>query len=354
MKKNSNNLFFLVRLRYSFFVRKTSNITIQKDVLKNSLVSIPGNDQITTDNKQNFDKNDFYLKGIKPGQFLRETKILSPLEVRETLEKGEIQLGKKEILSEINLHSLKKLQLNLSPSTIKNFLQRAKLFVFYKEKGFICYEKDPEKRNRPNVFEVLKHRLGINKVLFIIGRLDYNAEGLILFTDNADVCKAWNDNQDKFSYTYKIKAAGYFDDKVLSNIRKGAIIKGKKCGPFFCEAKRLLSSSNILLMKNNSADMRDIKLILQKNNLRMMKITRTHFGPYVIGNLAKGQLAAVDFETQFNKIYFDFKKELFRSKKEELEKKFHKIEEVKTLEDNVMALNPWVFSSLPSGDKKEF
>lgn len=37
----------------------------------------------------------------------------------------------------------------------------------------------------------------------------------------------------KFDYHYLIKVHGKFDDKKLLAIRRGAVIKGKKMGPFF-------------------------------------------------------------------------------------------------------------------------
>lgn len=41
------------------------------------------------------------------------------------------------------------------------------------------------------------------------------------------------ENQAKFEYQYLIKVFGKFDEKKLLGIRKGAIIKGQKLGPFF-------------------------------------------------------------------------------------------------------------------------
>lgn len=63
--------------------------------------------------------------------------------------------------------------------------------------------------------------------------MDYNAEGLLLFTDSPEMRDAIAANQQKFDYHYLIKVHGKFDDKKLISIRKGATIKGKKMGPFF-------------------------------------------------------------------------------------------------------------------------
>lgn len=63
--------------------------------------------------------------------------------------------------------------------------------------------------------------------------MDYNAEGLLLFASSPEIQEAVVANQARFDYSFLIKVHGRFDDKKLAAIRKGAVIKGKKMGPFF-------------------------------------------------------------------------------------------------------------------------
>ncbi len=90
---------------------------------------------------------------------------------------------------------------------------------------------------------------------------------MLLLTNNQELSKVINESSHFFEYSYEIKVHGRFTEEKLIKIRKGAKIKGKKFGPFYCKVKKYLRRNTKLLMKTNNASMRDIKMILQKNDL---------------------------------------------------------------------------------------
>lgn len=280
------------------------------------------------------------LKPITPGQFLRETKILSRAETRDMLMANQIKTGGIDPLPSSPLKSLSSLYLKSSTQmNTDTLLTHSKLYVFYKPKGFLSTMTDPEKRNRPTMFEYLKHTLSIDKKLYPIGRLDFNAEGIILLTDNEDAAKAWIENENHYDYVYEMKLTGRVDEKKLNEIRKGKVIKGVKCGPYFFEVKKQLKKSVKVLMKNQHADMRDIKLMLQKADLQMMKVKRISVGPYKTEGAEPGGFREVEFSTKQKQQYFFYKKKLLREKIDELEGALEKVKQIRNPQHDFKGLN---------------
>ena len=77
------------------------------------------------------------------------------------------------------------------------------LYALNKPKGNITSKKD--ELNRNTVYDLLPHD---KKHLISIGRLDYNTEGLLLFTNNGDYARHYELPKNKISRTYRVKVYG--------------------------------------------------------------------------------------------------------------------------------------------------
>jgi len=54
-----------------------------------------------------------------------------------------------------------------------------------------------------------------------------------MLTNNATLASVLNNVEKTYEYVYELKVFGRFNDEKLRSIRKGAVIKGVKMGPFF-------------------------------------------------------------------------------------------------------------------------
>lgn len=138
-----------------------------------------------------------------------------------------------------------------------------KLFLFNKPRGLICDWVDPKNLNRPTIFQYIKKVLKDDTTYYCIGKLDFNARGLLLLTNSPEyqhvIEKVANQ---KYQYLYRIKVHGRFTDEKLEKLREGMFIKGKKCGPFICNPKKYLNRNTIILLRSKESHMRDVKLSL--------------------------------------------------------------------------------------------
>ena len=56
---------------------------------------------------------------------------------------------------------------------------------------------------------------------------------MLLLTNNKTLERVVSNIQKEYEYVYELKVSGKFNDEKLLSIRRGAVIKGVKMGPFF-------------------------------------------------------------------------------------------------------------------------
>lgn len=157
-------------------------------------------------------------------------------------------------------------------------------FLLNKPKGYLSTVKDPA--GRPTVMDLLK---GVKWRLYPLGRLDFDAEGLLLLTNDGDL--AYGLSHPKFSIprTYWAKVEGIADEKELIRLKKGVRLADG-------EAKAL---SIRILRKTGRHSWVETVVTEGRNHLvkRMflaighpvLKLKRVGFGPIKLENLSVGQ-----------------------------------------------------------------
>lgn len=79
------------------------------------------------------------------------------------------------------------------------------------------------------------------------------------------------------------------------------------------------------MMKNENYNMRDIKMILQKNDLQVSSIRRVKYGPYTVGTLKPGQISEADVDSKIKSMFFWHKKKILKETQKEMAKKIEMI-----------------------------
>ncbi len=100
-------------------------------------------------------------------------------------------------------------------------------FIMNKPKGYVCTVKDD--KGRKTVMELLPPNIAR---VFPVGRLDYDTEGLLIFTNDGDLTFKLTHPKNEVPKTYLVKTETAISDEGLYNLRNGVIIDGvktKKC-----------------------------------------------------------------------------------------------------------------------------
>lgn len=125
--------------------------------------------------------------------------------------------------------------------------------------------------------------------IYPVGRLDYNSEGLMLFTNDGDFASRITHPRYGIEKEYLVKFKGFLSDELLRKIKEGLFIDGSvhkiKTISFI---KTSLSNSwyRIILTEGKN---RTIRKIGSKVKHPVLKLKRIRIGPVRLGNMRPGE-----------------------------------------------------------------
>lgn len=156
--------------------------------------------------------------------------------------------------------------------------------MMHKPKGYLTTLSDD--RDRKTVMELLPEEY---KFLKPIGRLDYNSEGLLLFTNDGDVAQSVMRPAKKVVKTYLVKVEGEVTTGDIKEMEKGIeTINGEKFLP--CKIKLLETNERKtkLEVQITEGKNREIRKIFDKFGYNVFFLKRISIGSIKLGGLTRG------------------------------------------------------------------
>ena len=163
--------------------------------------------------------------------------------------------------------------------------QEIECVAIYKPIGVIVTRSDENKRQ--TVYSLLPKEM---QNFHYIGRLDYNSEGLLLFTNNPKFARDMENPNNKIPRVYHVKVHGVLDAKKLSRMQKGVIIEGISYRP---EEIRILprtketSTNTWLEITLTTGKNREIRNLCEFFHLQVVKLVRFSYGHFDIKDFPK-------------------------------------------------------------------
>lgn len=168
------------------------------------------------------------------------------------------------------------------------------IWKFYKPRGVITSKKDQQ--NRKTVFDFFKEK---NDRLLYIGRLDYNSEGLLLFTNNGDIARKMELPSTALKRVYRARIFGKLSPDALQKMKLGVTIAGIKYGPVDVRIDRQNSNgyesskspANIwITVTLSEGKNREIRKIMEYFGCTVNKLVRISYGAFKLGDLQPGEV----------------------------------------------------------------
>ena len=164
----------------------------------------------------------------------------------------------------------------------------AQLWRYHKPAGLVVSHKDPE--GRVTVFEKLREQL---PRVVSIGRLDLNTEGLLLLTNDGELARFLELPSTGWIRRYRVRAYGKVDDAILAKIAKGVEIEGVRYGPVEAKIDQVQGDNVWLSFAIKEGKNREVKKLCEYLGLKVNRLIRVSFGPFVLGELARGGIEEV-------------------------------------------------------------
>lgn len=156
--------------------------------------------------------------------------------------------------------------------------------MMHKPKGFLTTLSDD--RERKTVMDLLPNEL---KMLKPIGRLDYNSEGLLLFTNDGDVAQNVMRPAKQVVKTYSVKVEGEVSSGDVCEMEKGVeTVAGEKFLPCKIKVQEIKDRKTKLEVQITEGKNREIRKIFDKFGYNVIFLKRVAIGTIKLGGLTRG------------------------------------------------------------------
>ena len=166
--------------------------------------------------------------------------------------------------------------------------ERPRLWRYHKPAGLVTSHRD--EKGRPTVFDALPQDL---PRLISVGRLDLNSEGLLLLTNDGALARRLELPSTGWLRRYKVRVHGEVELERLAVLEKGITIDGVSYGPIRVSLERQQGSNAWIAMALREGKNREVRRVLEHLGLQVTRLIRLSYGPFQLGNLARGAVDEV-------------------------------------------------------------
>jgi 23S rRNA pseudouridine2605 synthase len=166
-------------------------------------------------------------------------------------------------------------------------------YLFYKPKGVLSTLQDPQ--GRPTIKDFLS-QAQIRQRVFPVGRLDWDAEGLMLLTNDGGLGQTLQHPKFQVPKTYRVKVKGIplFDS--LRRLQEGTWLPSGKKHRAQWEMVKTGPDRSWLLITIREGENHQVKNMCAAIGHPVMAIKRITLGPLSLGRLAPGKLRPLSSE----------------------------------------------------------
>lgn len=159
------------------------------------------------------------------------------------------------------------------------------ILAFYKPKNVLTTLSDPQ--GRPCLGDFIPEHL---RGVFPVGRLDYDASGLLILTNDGDLAHAIHHPSFMVPKTYVVKVRPRAAEEAVRAMEAGVVIDGKKTMPARVRVVHSTPRESILNITLTQGLKNQIKRMASCVGLRVVEIKRTSVGPVTLRGMAPGEM----------------------------------------------------------------
>jgi pseudouridine synthase len=160
--------------------------------------------------------------------------------------------------------------------------------LLHKPKNTVTTLEDPE--GRPTVLSLVKEK---RARLFPVGRLDYDAEGFLLLTNDGDLAHRLSHPSFRIPRTYRVKVKGKPSPEEIRKLSRGISLEDGPTAPCRITFLRETRENAWMEMTLREGRNRQVKRMWEKMGYPVLKLKRVSFAGLALGNLQPGEYRAL-------------------------------------------------------------
>ncbi len=153
--------------------------------------------------------------------------------------------------------------------------KKTAVYALYKPKSCVTTLDDPQGRDT-----IVKYFPNTSARLFPVGRLDYDAEGLILLTNDGDLAQSISHPSKHIWKQYFVKVRGKISNEEVNKLQSGPKIDGKKRQPVKAKILHFVNNKTWMVVSLQEGLKHHLKKMFKGIGYPVQKIKR-----YSIGNI---------------------------------------------------------------------
>lgn len=153
-----------------------------------------------------------------------------------------------------------------------------------KPKGYLSELNDPH--GRPTVAALLP-RVPIR--IFPVGRLDFDSEGLMLFTNHGGIAQVLLHPRYGVPKIYLVKVKGVCSEEDIAVLEQGVPLEEGRTSAAVVKKKGKAEANSWLELTIHEGRKHQVKRMLEAVGHPVVKLTRVQLGPLLLGTLAPGK-----------------------------------------------------------------
>jgi 23S rRNA pseudouridine2605 synthase len=165
-----------------------------------------------------------------------------------------------------------------------NRIEKAVYLLFHKPVKCLTAMDDPE--GRLTVKDFLKR---VKSMVFPVGRLDYNSEGLLILTNDGELANQILHPRHKVPKTYLIKIDGVLADEDIRELERGIRLEDGLTAPAKVRKIKKTRSNSWIEIIIHEGRKRQIRRMLQRVGHPVIKLIRTRINGLELGDLKPGE-----------------------------------------------------------------
>lgn len=156
--------------------------------------------------------------------------------------------------------------------------------LIHKPRGYLSSRRDPEGR-----VVVLDLVPGARARLFPVGRLDRDAEGLVLLTNDGDLANRLLHPRYQVPRVYEVEVEGRIHPGDLARWRRGAALADGPAVPAGVDVLARRPRTTVLRVVFREGRKHEVKRYCEALGHPVRRLVRTEFGPLRLGDLRPGR-----------------------------------------------------------------